>query len=189
MQPGYWRVFKALGAIMCTDGVERDLSRRVRELEQELGEARDQQRATTEILSVISRSPTDAQSVFDTITASATRLCDGLYSVVFRFDGEMITVAADSGESPRASAIIRSAYPAPPGRGTIGFPRAARASGDRRDRRPGQRRESSRCRARACHWLPSRPVGADAERRHGNRRYQRRIGASRSRSPTPRSSC
>src|SRR5215470_5801524 len=109
-------------------GVERDLSQRVQELEQELGETRDQRRATTEILSVISRSPTDAQPVFDTIAASATRLCDGLYSVVFRFDGEMITVAADSGVSPQPSAIIRSAYPAPPGKGTL----ASRALHERR---------------------------------------------------------
>ena len=105
-----------------------DRGRTVEELRRELGEARDQQRATNEILSVISRSPTDAQPVFDTIAASAARLCDGLYSVVFRFDGEMITVAADSGESPRASAIIRSAYPAPPGRGTM----ASRALLERR---------------------------------------------------------
>ena len=97
-------------------------------MSRELGEARDQQRATTEILSAISRLPTDAQPVFDTIAASATRLCDGLYSVVFRFDGEMITVAADSGVSPRTSAIIRSAYPAPPGRGTM----ASRALLERR---------------------------------------------------------
>jgi GAF domain-containing protein/anti-sigma regulatory factor (Ser/Thr protein kinase) len=100
----------------------------VEELKRELSSARDQQRATTEILSVISRSPTDAQPVFDTIAASATRLCDGLYSVVFRFDGELITVAADSGVSPWTSAVIRKAYPAPPGRGTM----ASRALLERR---------------------------------------------------------
>src|SRR5262245_51963520 len=88
-------------------------------LKRELTEARDQQRATTEILSVIARSPTDSQPVFDTIATCATRLCKGFYGVVFRFDGEMITVAADSGVSPQTSAIIRSAYPAPPGSGTI----------------------------------------------------------------------
>jgi signal transduction histidine kinase len=91
----------------------------VDELKRELTEARDQQRATTEILSVIARSPTDSQPVFDTIATCATRLCNGFYGVVFRFDGEMITVAADSGVSPQTSAIIRSAYPAPPGSGTI----------------------------------------------------------------------
>jgi two-component system NtrC family sensor kinase len=91
----------------------------VEELKRELTEARDQQRATTEILSVIARSPTDSQPVFETIATCATRLCNGFYGVVFRFDGEMITVAADSGVTPQTSAIIRSAYPAPPGSGTI----------------------------------------------------------------------
>src|SRR5262249_53136016 len=71
---------------------------------------------------------TDAQPVFDTIAASATRLCDGVYSVVFLFDGATITVAADSSVDPRVSATIRSAYPAPPGRGTL----ASRALLERR---------------------------------------------------------
>jgi len=82
-------------------------------------EALEQQTATSEILQVISSSPTDAQPVFDTIAASATRLCDGVYSVVFRYDGEVVTVAADNGRSAETSAVIRSAYPAPPGRGTL----------------------------------------------------------------------
>src|SRR5262249_14428964 len=102
-----------------TVGASQNPAHRVEQLERELTETRDQQRATTEILRVISRSPTDAQSVFDTIAGSATRLCDGFYSVVFRFDGDMITVAADSAESPQASAIIRSAYPAVPSGGTL----------------------------------------------------------------------
>jgi len=75
--------------------------------------------ATSEILRVISSSPTDAQPVFDAIAASATRLCDGVYSVVFRYDGEVLTVAADDGRSAETSAVIRSAYPAPPGRQTL----------------------------------------------------------------------
>ena len=85
----------------------------------ELQASLEYQTATGEVLDVISRSPTDVQPVFDMIAQSAARLCDGLYSVVFRFDGEMITVAADSSASPQTSAIIRSAYPAPLGRGTM----------------------------------------------------------------------
>ena len=85
----------------------------------ELQASLEYQTATGEVLDVISRSPTNVQPVFDMIAQSAERLCDGLYSVVFRFDGEMITVAADSSASPQTSAIIRSAYPAPLGRGTM----------------------------------------------------------------------
>src|SRR4030095_4157016 len=87
-----------------------------RELEKRLAEALEQQTATSEILRVISSSPTDLQPVFDAIASSATRLCDAAFSVVFRFDGEMIRVAADDGRVPGTLDIIRSAYPSPPGR-------------------------------------------------------------------------
>src|SRR5437867_1521243 len=43
----------------------------------ELAEAQEQQRAASEILRVISSSPTDTQPVFDAIAQSAKRLCDG----------------------------------------------------------------------------------------------------------------
>src|SRR5262249_61402213 len=66
----------------------------------ELGKRNRDITATSEILRVIASSPTDLQPVFDTIAASATRLCDGLYGMVFRFDGELITVAAQYGSSP-----------------------------------------------------------------------------------------
>ena len=40
----------------------------------------DQQTATSEILRVISRSPTDVQPVFDAIVDNAVRLCDGMFA-------------------------------------------------------------------------------------------------------------
>jgi signal transduction histidine kinase len=90
--------------------------------------ALEQQTATSEILRVISSSPTDLQPVFDAIASSATRLCDAAFSVVFRFDGEMITVAADDGRTPGTLDVIRSAYPSPPGRQSM----SARAVLERR---------------------------------------------------------
>jgi two-component system, NtrC family, sensor kinase len=85
----------------------------------QMSETLEQQTATAEILRVISSSPTDVQPVFDTIAASARRLCDALYSVVFRFEEGMITLVADDGASPAWIGVIRSAYPAPPGRSSV----------------------------------------------------------------------
>ena len=80
----------------------------------ELAEALDQQAATSDVLRVISSSPTAVQPVFDAIAASATRLCQGLYGLVFRYDGQEITLAAEYGSAPDRLPVIRSAYPRPP---------------------------------------------------------------------------
>jgi GAF domain-containing protein len=86
--------------------------------DRKLAEAHEQRTATADILRVISNSPTDVQPVFDTIAASAKRLCDALHSAVFRFDGERITLVAADG-SPEQLEVIRRAYPAPPGRTSL----------------------------------------------------------------------
>ena len=75
--------------------------------------ALEQQTATSEILEVMSQSQKDAQPVFEAIVRSALRLCDGFFSIVYRFDGEMMNVAADHQVNPRASAALRALYPAP----------------------------------------------------------------------------
>src|SRR5512132_800017 len=68
----------------------------------DLTEALEQQTATSEILRVISSSPTDVQPVFDTIVRSAVRLCDGLFSSLYRFDGEMVHPVAQHNYTPEA---------------------------------------------------------------------------------------
>jgi GAF domain-containing protein len=63
------------------------------ELEQRnkaLTESLEQQTATSEILRVISQSPTDVQPVFETIAAAALKLCSANSAIVTRFDGELI---------------------------------------------------------------------------------------------------
>ena len=81
-----------------------------------LTEALDQQTATSEILRVIGSSPTDVQPVFDTIVSSAVRLCDGLFSGLFRFDGERLHPVALHNFSPEALEILRQTFPMRPSR-------------------------------------------------------------------------
>jgi two-component system, NtrC family, sensor kinase len=97
---------------------KREATRR-RQLETELAEAVEQQRATTEILRVIRESPTDVQPVFDAIATSATRLCDAANSGVFRFDGTLIHLVAHHNWDSAELSAVRQAFPLPPGRGSL----------------------------------------------------------------------
>ena len=76
-------------------------------------EALEQQTATSEILRVISGSPTDVQPVFDTIVQSAARLCHAPNAAVFLTDGRMVRHPANYGSAPEALAIARARFPRP----------------------------------------------------------------------------
>jgi GAF domain-containing protein/CheY-like chemotaxis protein len=76
-----------------------------------LTESLEQQTATSEILRVISQSPTDVQPIFDAIVRSALRLCDGVFSVVLRFDGETLHFVAQHNFDPQAEAALRDWFP------------------------------------------------------------------------------
>jgi two-component system, NtrC family, sensor kinase len=67
-------------------------------LRRSLTEALEQQTATEEILSVISRSPTDLQPVFDTIARHAVRVCDSTDAVVALVDGGESVIRAHYGD-------------------------------------------------------------------------------------------
>ena len=78
--------------------------------------ALEQQTATSEILRVISSSQTDVQPVFDTIVRSAVRLCDGLFSGLYQFDGELIHQGAHHNYTPEALEAVHRVFPARPSR-------------------------------------------------------------------------
>jgi two-component system, NtrC family, sensor kinase len=63
----------------------------------ETKEALEQQTATSEILRVISRSPTDVQPVFEVVAANAARLCDAFDATIFRVDGDVLRLVAHKG--------------------------------------------------------------------------------------------
>ena len=79
----------------------------------ELTESLEQQTATGEILRVISRSQTDVQPVFDAIVRSAAWLCDGVFGALYRFDGELVHLAAAHNLPPDALEAARHIFPAP----------------------------------------------------------------------------
>ena len=78
-----------------------------------LAEAIAQQAATAEILRVISRSPSDAQPVFDTIATAALKLCGARSANVLSYDGTRLRVAAMAIVDPRGVEAMGSLFPRP----------------------------------------------------------------------------
>ncbi|MGA9004322.1 MAG: GAF domain-containing protein [Pseudolabrys sp.] len=72
----------------------------VARLTHELKEAVEQQAATSEVLKVISSSPTDLAPVFEAILANATRLCEGHLAALWRYDGKLLVGATQYNASP-----------------------------------------------------------------------------------------
>ena len=89
------------------------------DLEKRLAESLEREKATAEILRVISSSPTDVQPVFDAIVASAVRLCDATFGGVFRFHDGQLHVAALAHVSQEETDAYDSQYPRPPHRSFI----------------------------------------------------------------------
>ena len=85
----------------------------------ETQEALEQQTAISEVLRVISESPTDVQPVFDAITERAIALCNADVGVATRFDGELLHLATVYGLSPEATAASRAFFPMKPGGNSI----------------------------------------------------------------------
>src|SRR5262245_59463513 len=120
------------------DGVRvRDLEKRLAEAlsdkaaaqeqlqtrDSDLVEAREQQTATSEILRVISSSPTDVQPVFDALAESAVRLCGAAFSGVFRFDGKLLHLTAHAGLTVEELEAAQHIFPTRALPGGIGLSR------------------------------------------------------------------
>jgi GAF domain-containing protein len=80
----------------------------------ETREALERQTATSEILRIISQSPSDVTPVFDAIAERARVLCGALVGATTRFDGELMHLVGYHGVSPEAEAAMRASFPRKP---------------------------------------------------------------------------
>ena len=79
---------------------EKATAKELQDHDRQLAEAVEDQEATSEILSVIARSPMDLQSVLDAVAESAARLCDSLDAQIYRLEDEIVRKVAHHGVIP-----------------------------------------------------------------------------------------
>jgi two-component system NtrC family sensor kinase len=79
----------------------------------ELRESLQQQTTTSEILEVISNSPTDTQPAFDAIVRSGLKLFPDAVVVISLPDGDSVKLAAIDGADQHDREALRARYPLP----------------------------------------------------------------------------
>ena len=84
-------------------GQETDTARLARERD----EALEREKATAEVLRVISSSPGELQTVFQTILENATRICEAKFGMFFRYDRGAFHTAAALGLPPEYAEFLR----------------------------------------------------------------------------------
>jgi len=76
------------------------LFKELQERNRDLTEALEQQTATSEILQVIARSPTELQPVLDVLAENAARLCEATDAQIQRVEGDVFMTVASFGPFP-----------------------------------------------------------------------------------------
>jgi GAF domain-containing protein len=92
-------------------GLFEEVQARTAELQQSL----EYQTATSDVLSAISRSPSEIQPVLDTIVETAGQLCDAKRSFIYRYDGSVLRHQASHNASPELVEFVTQ-NPILPGR-------------------------------------------------------------------------
>jgi signal transduction histidine kinase len=98
-----------------TTGLEQKVEARTRELT----EALEQQTATSEILRVISSSPTDLKPVLEAVAERAARLCGASDAQVYLLDGDLLRPAAGYGPLPISGEALPVAHDRMSGRAVL----------------------------------------------------------------------
>jgi signal transduction histidine kinase len=91
-------------------GLEHKIEQRTAEVTRAL----EYQTAISEVLRVISESPTDVGPVFEAIMDSATRLIGVSLAAVFRYDGKQVYLVSTRGWSEAELEDAKRSYPKPP---------------------------------------------------------------------------
>ncbi len=88
-----------------------ELFQQLHDRNRELTDALDRETATSEILRVISSSPTDLQPVLESIVANAARLVPGSLVAIYRAVDDQLIIAADVGLDDARREVIRRSPP------------------------------------------------------------------------------
>jgi PAS domain S-box-containing protein len=111
------RVTRLVGAL--SDVTQRKLAEiELRRRTVELGEALEQQTATSEVLKSISHSTFDLDAVLQVLIENATRLASANQGFIFRFDGQVARLAFSYNARPAYRTLIEN-NPIAPGRGSL----------------------------------------------------------------------
>ena len=97
----------------------RDALHKVEQRTRELSEALDYQVAISDVLRVISQSPTDVAPVFEAILDCATRLFGSAVAAVYRYRDGLVELVATRNWPDEALEVARSLYPAPPSKALL----------------------------------------------------------------------
>src|SRR6516164_5424978 len=98
----------AAGSAAMTADLQSQLDQRTCELaeaQKHLDEALEQQTATSEILGIVARSPTDVQSVLGAVCQSAARLCEAYDAAIWRPDGDRLLLVAHHGPITQVESV------------------------------------------------------------------------------------